>query len=357
VDRWNRRIIMIVADGSIALVTLGLAGLFATGYIQIWHIYVALALRSLGGAFHFPAMSASTPLMVPDKQLTRINGMNQTLQGVMAMIAPPAGALLLGILPTQEMLMIDVTTAIIAILPLFFFSVPQPVRQVSVETTAKTNLFTDVREGFFYIRGWTGLMAILGMAFFLNFLLTPTGSLMPLLVTKHFGKGALEFGLMDSVSGLGMILGGVLLSVWGGFKRKVATSMMGIVGIGIGVMLTGLAPANLFWLAMVGAALSSFMSPITNGPLFALMQANIRPDMQGRVMSLVNSISAAMTPLGLFIAGPFSDTFGIRTWYWVAGIITILMGLGGFLSPIVMNVETNRNGISPKQVDSPTATA
>lgn len=353
VDRWNRRIIMIVADASIALVTLALAGLFATGQIQIWHVYVALALRSLGGAFHFPAMSASTPLMVPDKHLTRISGMNQTLQGVMAMIAPPVGALLLEVMPTQGMLMIDVVTAVIAILPLFFFTIPQPVRQVSEVPTEKSNLFTDVREGFLYIRGWTGLMAILGMAFFLNFLLTPTGSLMPLLITKHFGRGALEFGLMDSVSGLGMILGGVLLSVWGGFKKKVATSMMGIVGIGIGVMLTGLAPVNLFWLAMVGTALSSFMSPITNGPLGALMQSNIRPDMQGRVMSLVGSVATAMTPLGLLIAGPFSDAFGIRTWYWVAGLVTILMGLGGFLSPVVMNVESNRNGISPEQADSP----
>ena len=354
VDRWDRRIIMIVADGSIALATLGLAALFATGQIQIWHVYLALALRSLGGAFHFPAMSASTPLMVPEKHLTRISGMNQTLQGVMAMIAPPAGALLLGIMPTQGMLMIDVATAIIAIAPLFFFSIPQ--RQVSAEPTAKTNLLTDIREGFLYIRGWTGLMAILGMAFFLNFLLTPTGSLMPLLVTKHFGKGALEFGLMDSISGLGIILGGVLLSVWGGFKRKVATSMMGIVGIGVGVMLTGLAPVNMFWLAVVGTALSTFMSPITNGPLGALLQSNIRPDMQGRVMSLVGSVAPAMTPLGLLIAGPFSDAFGIRTWYWVAGLVTILMGVGGFLSPVVMNVETNRNGTPSEQAESAAST-
>jgi DHA3 family macrolide efflux protein-like MFS transporter len=352
VDRWNRRIIMIVADGSIALATLALAGLFATGQIQVWHVYLALAVRSLGGAFHFPAMSASTPLMVPEKHLTRISGMNQTLQGVIGMIAPPAGALLLEVLSTQGVLMIDVVTAAIAIAPLFFFSIPQPVRQVSEEHAEKSNLFTEVREGFQYIRGWTGLMAVLGMAFFLNFLLTPTGSLMPLLITNHFGKGALEFGLMDSASGLGMVLGGLLLSVWGGFKRKIATSMTGIVGIGFGVMLTGFAPAGLFWLAVAGTALSTFMLPIANGPLGAILQGNVRPDMQGRVMSLVGSVATAMTPLGLLIAGPFSDAFGIRTWYWVAGLLTILMGVGGFLTPVVMNVENNRNGISAPQADS-----
>lgn len=344
VDRGNRRLIMMLADGSIAAFTLLLAWLFATGQAQVWHVYVILAIRALGGAFHFPAMSASTPLMVPEKHLTRISGMNQTLQGLMAMIAPPAGAMLIGVLSTQGVLMIDVVTAAIAILPLFFFNIPQPERQAREAHEEKPSLFSDVREGFRYVRSWPGLMAILGMAFFLNFLLTPTGSLMPLLITKHFGKGALEFGLMDSVSGLGMIVGGLTLSIWGGFKKRVVTSLTGIVGIGAGVMLTGVAPSGLFWLAVVGSALSSFMSPITNGPLGAILQANIRPDMQGRVMSLTNSVATAMTPLGLMIAGPFSDLFGIRAWYWAAGLLTILMGLAGFFLPAVMNVENNREG-------------
>jgi DHA3 family macrolide efflux protein-like MFS transporter len=120
VDRWNRRIIMIAADAMIAIFTLLLAYLFATGTIQIWHVYAIMAIRSLGGAFHFPAMAASTPLMVPDEQLTRINGLNQALQGVNSLVAPPAGALLISILPTQGILMIDVGTAMLAILPLLF---------------------------------------------------------------------------------------------------------------------------------------------------------------------------------------------------------------------------------------------
>src|SRR5678815_4349852 len=116
VDRWNRRIIMIVADGSIALCTLFLAWLFATGHVQIWHVYVIMALRALGTAFHFPAMSASTPLMVPEEQLTRISGMNQTLQGLMALVAPPVGALLISVFPTQGVLFVDIGTAMLAIL-------------------------------------------------------------------------------------------------------------------------------------------------------------------------------------------------------------------------------------------------
>ena len=217
VDRSNRRIIMIVADAGIALFTLLLIYLFAIGKIQIWHVYVVMAMRSLGGAFHYPAMSASTPLMVPEKYLTRISGMNQTLQGLMALIAPPAGAFLLGVLPTQGVLFIDVGTALLAILPLLFINIPQPVKHA--EQKEKQSLLKDLQDAFLYIRDWRGMVTIIFMALFLNFLLTPSGSLMPLLVTKHFGKGALEFGLMESASGFGVIIGGVTLSAWGGFKQ------------------------------------------------------------------------------------------------------------------------------------------
>ena len=357
VDRGSRRIIMMVADGAIAAFTLLLVWLFATGQAQVWQVYVILAVRSLGGAFHFPAMSASTPLMVPEKHLTRISGLNQTLYGLMGMIAPPIGALLIEVMSTQGLLMIDVITAIIAILPLFFFTIPQPERKAPEAHEEKSNLFGDVREGFRYMRSWPGLMAILGMAFFLNFLLTPTGSLMPLLIIKHFGKGALEFGLMDSAWGFGVIAGGLLLGVWGGFKKKVVTSMSGIIGIGVGMTMIGLAPSQYFWLALIGIGIGGFMNPITNGPLGALLQSNVRPDMQGRVMALVNSVASAMTPLGLMIAGPVSDAIGIRAWYWIAGILTLLMGLAGFFIPAVMNVENNREGAAevPPQADAMTA--
>jgi MFS transporter, DHA3 family, macrolide efflux protein len=343
VDRWNRRVIMIVADGSIALFTLCLAWLFATGHVQIWHVYVIMALRALGTAFHFPAMSASTPLMVPEEQLTRISGMNQTLQGLMALVAPPVGALLISVLPTQGVLFVDIGTAMLAILPLLFLSIPQPERSATASHDKKPSLLQDVREGIAYVRGWPGLVAILFMAVLLNFLLTPTGSLMPLLVTKHFGKGALEFGLTDSAWGLGVIAGGILLGIWGGFKRKIITALIGITGIGAGVMIVAAAPTNGFFLALAAMALIGVMNSMANGPLGALLQSIVRHDMQGRVNSLVNSAATAMTPIGLLIAGPVSDLIGIRSWYWIAGIVSLLMGLAGFFIPVVMNVENNHD--------------
>lgn len=343
IDRWNRRVVMIIADGMIALATLVLAGLFLFDLIEVWHIYAILLARSVGGAFHWPAMQASTSLMVPKEQLSRVAGLQQTLFGLVSIVAPPTGAVLISLIPTQGVLMIDVVTALIAILPLLFIAIPQPVREQTADGEHKTSYWQDVREGLAYVAAWPGLMAILLMAVFINFLLTPTGSLMPLLVTKHFGLGALEFGLTDSLFGVGMIVGGILLGVWGGFKKRIVTSLTGIVGLGFGVILTGLAPANMFWLALVGMAVAGFMSPITNGPLHAVIQATVKPEMQGRVMSLISSAATAMTPLSLAVAGPVSDLVGIRTWYIFGGIVCLLMGAGAFFVPAIMNVEQNHN--------------
>ena len=156
VDRWNRQRVMIVADSLIALFSAWLAYLFWTGDLQIWHVYVIMFVRSLGGTFHHPAMQASTSLMVPQEQLSRVAGMNQTLQGVMSIATPPLGALLMSILPLHWIMAIDVITAAFAITPLFFVHIPQPLcREAPTGTQeSKPSLWQDVREGFLYIWHW-----------------------------------------------------------------------------------------------------------------------------------------------------------------------------------------------------------
>jgi DHA3 family macrolide efflux protein-like MFS transporter len=293
--------------------------------------------------------------MVPEKQLTRISGANQTLQGVTNIVAPPTGALLLEILPMQGVLAIDIVTALVAITPLLFIPIPQPERSVEAPDEngerKPAGFLQDVREGLRYVASWPGLLAILILATLINFLLTPTSSLMPLLVTKHFGLGALQFGLMDSAWGFGVIIGGLVLSAWGGFRRKVVTSMIGIIGIGMGVSIVGFAPADKYWLAITGMSLVGIMNPITNGPLFALVQSTVKPEMQGRVMSLIISAATAMTPLSLMVAGPVSDAIGIRTWFWFGGFLCLLMGIGSFFVPAIMKLESNHNEGDSKSGD------
>jgi len=338
VDRWNRKLVMIAADGLIALFTLGLVLLFWTGAIQVWHIYVISFVRALGGAFHHPAMSASTALMVPEKHLSRINGINQALYGALNIVAPPLGALLIGALPMHGVLAIDILTAAIAIVPLAFTAIPQPVRRLEGAVTPR-GLLRDVREGLAYVARFQGLMVIMAMASLINFLFNPAFSLMPLLVTRVFKGGALQLAFLESAMGIGVIVGGLLLGVWGGFQRKVYTSMLGLIGMGSGTLLIAFAGEGWFGVAVAGMAVLGLMNPITNGPLFALVQANVRADMQGRIFTLIGSFTAAMSPLGLIAAAPVADAVGIQFWYMLAGAAAILMAVSMVMIRSVVSLE------------------
>jgi DHA3 family macrolide efflux protein-like MFS transporter len=340
VDRWNRRRVMMLADGAVALVTVGLMVLFWTGEVAVWHIYAAMTLRALVGAFHWPSMQASTSLMVPGDQLARVAGLNQALNGVLSIASPPLAALLLGWLPMHVVLSVDVVTAVLAVAPLFFLPIPQPASNPTAAGMSSVAIFwRDFRDGLRYVWSWPGLVAILFMAMVINFLFNPAFSLMPLLVTEHFGGGIFELSLMESLSGVGVIVGGVTLSVWGGFKRKIFTTLTGLVGMGIGTILIGLSPSNFYILGLTGMVLLGLMNPITNGPLFAVLQSTVAPDMQGRVLTLIMSTCTAMSPLSMLIAGPVADHFGIPFWYLAAGVVCLMMGIGAFFVPRIVHLE------------------
>jgi DHA3 family macrolide efflux protein-like MFS transporter len=345
VDRWNRKAVMMIADSLTALATLVLSLLFATGAIQAWHVYALMFVRSFGGAFQWPAMQASTSLMVPEKHLSRLAGANQALNGLINIVAPPAGAFLLAVLPIHNVLMIDILTAILAVGILAFIAIPQPKVQPEQAASVK-NVWEDVKTGLRYARTWPGLMGILVMAAMLNLFTNPAFSFIPLVVTRVFNGGALEYGWIDSAFGIGVVLGGLLLSIWGGFKRKIITSMLGLIGMGVGVLIVGLIPGWGYTFALAGMFLVGLMNPLVNGPLFAIIQIKVAPEMQGRIFTLVNSIASAMSPLGMVIASPVAEMLGLRSWYVLAGIACILMAAAGLIVPAINTVEEQTPGLA-----------
>jgi DHA3 family macrolide efflux protein-like MFS transporter len=358
VDRWNRRAIMLVADSLTALATVALIYLGWTGLMQPWHVYVLMLMRAIGGAFHWPAMQASTSLMVPTEQLSRVQGLNQLLTALMNIVAPPLGGLLVGLIPLHAVLAIDIGTAILAILPLCFISIPQP-RFSEEETFAenkKSSVWQDMWEGLRYVWGWPGLRASLTVAILLNLLAMPGFSLLPLLVTKHFGGDAMEIASMQSSWAIGMLVGGVLLSVWGGFRRKVLTSVLGMLGSGIGLLLVGFSPGTAFGIALVGNLVAGSMNVLMNGPAFALLQAVVDEDMQGRVLALVLSLANAATPLGLAIAGPLADVVGVRVWFVLAGAGFMLGGVFAYANPAIRTVEERRTRAQSTRLAAPSTT-
>jgi len=341
VDRLNRKWVIIISDAVSALLALLLVVLFWTNSIQLWHIYVINVLRAIAGAFQFPAVQSSTSLMVPKEQLTRIAGLNQALQGVTMLTAPPLGALLLSLLPIHSILGIDLLSAVIAICLLFVIPIPQPVIP-QAGTRAAGTVWQDMRAGFSFLRRWPALLSVMCVAALLNLVLTPAFTLLPILVTQHFKGSALQLGWMNAAYGFGIIGGGILLGIWGGFKRRILTSLLGLTGLGVGSLLIGISPSDAYGIALMGIALVGMMNTLANGPFFAILQSIIPPEMQGRVFTVLMSVSTAMVPVGLALAGPLADRFGVQLWYVFGALICGLMVTWIVLSPALLHLEEER---------------
>jgi len=327
VDRWNRRLVMLVADALIATATVALIFLYAFNQVQIWHIYVLMFVRSLAGAFHWAAMQASTSLMVPDEQLARVAGLNQSLNAFANIIAPPLGAILLAIMPIHNVLVIDIGTAMIAIIPLILIRIPQP--PCSPEHEAEP-ILSEMKAGIRFLWNWSALRIVTVIAMMINFLTYPAFSLLPIHVTNFFHGGALELAWLQSAYSIGLILGGITLSIWGGNRKRVTTALTALALSGLGLLLFGMTPAPILLLAIGAIFFSGVMNTIVNGTLMATLQAKVPLEKQGRIFSLIMSLSTAMAPLGLSLAGPIGDTFSVGVWYIAGGIVIMLAAVTSF---------------------------
>ena len=338
VDRWNRRQVMVFADVGIALATVVLIVLFASGVVQVWHIYAILLVRSAGGAFHWPAMAASTSLMVPKRHLARVGGLNQAVLGAVSIAAPALAAVLILALPMWGVLSVDVLTAVVAVAPLMLVKIPQPARSKDGPGRGPSVL-DDMRDGIRFLRSWKGAMVLVLMVMVINLLFSPAMALIPLLVTSYFGKGVVEFATIEMATGASFVIGGVALSAWGGFKSKIVTMLSTGALAGIGVVAVGIAPPEAFYVAVCGMFFAGFMIAMVNGSVQAVMQASIPPEKQGRVFGLLGSLTVAMAPIGLAVAGPVSDFVGVQIWFVVAGVGVSVVMASGFFMPSVMSTE------------------
>ncbi|MCL5995990.1 MAG: MFS transporter [Chloroflexi bacterium] len=346
VDRWSRKTVMLVADGTVAVATLVLAVLFWLNLAAVWAIYVLLLIRATGAAFHWPAMQASTTLMVPQKHLSRVGGMNQTLAGLSGMFIPPLGALAIEALPMQAVLAIDVATAVPAMATLLFIAIPQPARTDAPTTVGvRSSVWSEMRAGLHFILGWKALLTFSLMGVLIYMFGRAANSLTPLLITKHFNGGALELGGLQSAAGIGAVIGGVTLGIWGGFRRRTVTSLLALALDGLAIIAIGLSPQNAFAMAVVFIFIVGFLEAMLMGLNGAIGLAIIPPEMQGRVLSLLMSVQLLMAPLGLLIAGPFADTFGVPMWWVLTGAVISLMGVSALCIPSIVHIEDRRTPV------------
>jgi DHA3 family macrolide efflux protein-like MFS transporter len=336
VDRWNRRLTILISDTAIACVSLLLAYLFWTGQMEIWHVYLVIVARSIGGTFHGPAIGASTTMLVPERHLTRVAGLNQSMTGTIQVFGPMLGALLISIMPLHGVMLIDVATATFAVLPLLFLRIPQPEAETMEEGE---RLVTSLRIAFRFVWQKRGILYIAALAGFMNFVINPVFVLLPLLVTEHFQAGPLELGWLQSASGVGLIAGGLLLSLWGGFRKKVVTMYIGGGLQGLALALLGVVPSNLFPVAVAAMGANGLLNAWYNGATAPVIQTVVPPDMQGRVFTLLTSVCQGVYPISLAILGPVVGLIGLRSWYVGGGLLVFAICMAALFVPSIANLE------------------
>jgi DHA3 family macrolide efflux protein-like MFS transporter len=258
------------------------------------------------------------------------------MQGLLTVVAPPLGALLLAILSMTGVMMVDVFTALLAILPLLAIRVPRPPASTPLD---RASVWMETAAGFRYLVHRRAHRMLIAMSALINGLLVPAFSLLPLLVLQRLHGGAAQFGWVTSSLGVGLIVGGMALGAWGGFRSRIVTTLTGMIGLGIAVTALGLTPASSFVWLLAAASCVGLVAPLVNGPVYAILQATIAPDYQGRVFSLVTSLAGAVAPLGLLVAAPVAEMVGVGAWYIAGGVACVAMGAAGFFSPALMAIE------------------
>lgn len=337
VDRWDRKRTMILADAFITLCTLLLALLFHLGAARMWHVYLLLACRSAGTAFHLPAMQASVPLLAPEQQLTRIAGVNQMISALSNLVGPALGALVIGIATIGDILLLDVAGALVACATLACIRIPRP-----EQTPRPEGLRREFRQGLAAVRAVPGLTSLLTLSILVLFFLMPVGVLFPLMTLRHFGGEAFEMSLIEIVWGGGSLVGGLLMSLrrWP-VNRAALICAMNIV-VGLSFTLSGvLAPEAFCWFALLTAA-EGVAGGIFNASLISVVQTRIAPELLGRVLSIYFSLGVLPAMLGVLGTGMLADGIGIDTAFVISGSVIVLLGAAGLLLPRVVALDRTK---------------
>lgn len=332
-DRYNRRLIMIVADVISALCMSVLIWLFLTDSIALWHLYTMMAIRSSMQAFQGPASSASIAMLVPQSFLARAAGLNQTMIGIMTVAAAPLGALAISLMPIGWALSIDVFTALLGVVPLLIFRIPQ----IFIEKAERTGLWREFREGLAVVWDNGGLRRLYLLVTLTVLVIMPGFTLVPLLVKEHFGGGAPEVALLEAVGGAAMIAGGILVAAIAP-KRLILWVVLGFGVSSLTLGLVALAPGDMFWLGIAWWGVSSITFIMGNAPLMTLLQTIVPNHLQGRVLSLLSTVIALSAPIGLAIATPLGELIGVRWLFVGMGLLSGAICLLGLLSPMIRNL-------------------
>jgi MFS transporter, DHA3 family, macrolide efflux protein len=363
VDRWDRKLVMMVSDLAAGISTIVVFILYHYGLLEIWHLYITGAFASVFQAFQWPAYSAAISTMLPKKHYARASGMISMAESGANIVAPALAGFLLITIGIAGVLIIDIVTFIIAVSSIAFIFIPRP-KVSEVGAASKGSLFKESGFGFRYIASRPSLLGLQLMFFITNFMGGFQFTLMAPMVLARTVGSATAFGAIQSAMGIGGLLGGLLLSVWGGPKRRVHGVLVGMMlcnffsGVVMGMGQTA-------WVWAFAAFMTMFFMPVLNGSNQAIWQAKVPPDIQGRVFAVRRLIAQVSSPVAVLLVGPLADklfeprlmaggswagTFGalvgtgpgagMAMLMVISGTIGIVGGLSGYLFPAIRNAET-----------------
>lgn len=302
VDRYDRRRMMILSDSGVGLCTLVTALLLLSGRLEIWHIYIAVGVGSIFAAFQWPAYSAAVTVLVPKEQLGRASGMMQSAQAAAQIVAPMLAGVLIGVWRVEGILLVDFATFVFALITLFAVSIPAVPRSGEAEL-GRGSLFREAVYGWKYITARAGLLGLLIFFAVTNFLTSVAVVLFAPLVLSFTSAGAL--GLVLTVAGVGMLAGGIVMSAWGGPRRRIYGVLGFTVVEALVLMTAALRPS------VVLIASASFVFFFANAIILssgqAIWQSKVSPSVQGRVFAVRRMVAWSTTPLAYLVAGPLAD--------------------------------------------------
>ena len=336
IDRWKRKRVMIMADSFIAFCTLILAVLFYFDLAKISHIYVLLALRSVGSAFHMPAMQASVPLLAPKSELMRIAGINQVIQSVCNIAGPALAGLFITMMKMTNILLLDVAGAAFACLSLCFVFIPDPSHE---ERNSELHLWREAKEAIMEVRNQYGLSWLFLLSILATFVIMPVSVLFPLMTLNHFAGNAFQVSLVEVSWGGGALLAGALL----GLKKYRWNEILLINGmyiaLGLTLLFSGLLPVSGFiWFAVL-TALGGVCGSLYFATFTTVIQSRIDPGVMGRVFSFYMSFSMLPSMIGLLSTGFLADSIGLGNTFIISGGFLCLIGIISFFIPSLISLK------------------
>lgn len=363
VDRWNRKVVVMLSDLAAGSTTIVLLLLYVTGNLEIWHLYVMGALAGAFESFQFPAFSAAMTMMLNKEQYGRANGMMSVADSAAGIATPLLAGLLLTLIGIGGIMTIDIVTFVLAVTAVLITHIPQP-ETTAVGAQARSSLWRESLFGFQYIWARPSLLGMQMMFFLANLFGGYSAVLLAPLILARTDNNELLLGTVQSAFGIGGLLGGIALSLWGGPRQKVHGVLLGMVGnFLLGAFVLGIGQTLGFWL--VGAFFTMFFIPILNGSNQAIWQAKVAPDVQGRVFATRRLIAQITAPLAMLTAGPLADYLfepamavggawtphlgwlvgvgpgaGIGLLFVVTSLTGALAALWGYTIPAVRNIET-----------------